>query len=69
MLLAEWARTTLKVPPGHPAAGEPLELPEFGIRFLADAMGANESLLSVARKNAKSAVIAVYLLWQLVGPV
>ena len=66
--LAEWSRTALKVPPGHPLAGYPLELPDYGINFLRDALMAPEALLSIARKNAKSAIIAVYLLGRLVGP-
>ena len=36
--------------------------------FLRDALTVPESLLCVARKNAKSAIIAVYLLGRLVGP-
>ena len=66
--LAEWSRTTLKVPPGHPLAGQPLELPAYGVRFLEEALAVPESLLSIARKNAKSAIIAVYLLARLTGP-
>ena len=66
--LAKWSRNTLRVPPGHPSAGEPMELPEFGIRFLEDAWNARESGLFVARKNAKSAICAVYLLGRLCGP-
>ena len=66
--LAEWSRNTLIVPPGHPRSGEPLELPEYGVRFLREALAVPEALLSVARKNAKSAVIAVLLLAYLDGP-
>ena len=36
--------------------------------FLRDALTVPESLLSIARKNAKSALIAVYLIGRLVGP-
>ena len=66
--VAEWSRTTLKVPPGHPNAGEPMELPPFGVAFLADALTHSESALLVARKNAKSAVVGIYVLARLVGP-
>lgn len=66
--LAEWSRSTLKVPPGHPLAGQPLELPPYGVDFLRDALAVPESLLCVARKNAKSAIIAVLLLARLGGP-
>ena len=66
--LADWSRRCLVVPPGHPAAGEPLELPDYGIDFLRGAIAARESLLSIGRKNAKSAIVAVYALGRLVGP-
>ena len=68
--LASWAEATLKIPPGHPMSGEPMTLPEFGLRFLGEAMGVgiSEALLCIARKNAKSAIIAVFLLAHLVGP-
>ena len=66
--LAEWSRENLVIPPGHPLAGQPLELPPYGVDFLRDALTVPESLLSIARKNAKSAIIAVYLLGRLVGP-
>ena len=66
--LAAWSAGELVVPPGHPRAGQPLTLPPFGVAFLRDALAARESLLCVARKNAKSAIIAVYLLGRLAGP-
>ena len=66
--LARWSREKLKVPAGHPKAGEPMELPAFGVRFIADALAHRESLLCVARKSGKSAVIAVYVLGRLAGP-
>ena len=66
--LADWSRSTLRVPPGHPLAGQPLELPPYGVDFLRDALAVPESLLCVARKNAKSAIIAVLLLARLGGP-
>ena len=66
--LCKWAREVLKVPAGHPLAGEPMGVPEFGERFLRDALTHRESLLCVARKNAKSAICAILLLGYLAGP-
>ena len=66
--LAEWSRTTLIVPPGHPRSGEPLELLPFAVSWLRETWGAHESALSTARKNAKSAIAAVLALGYLVGP-
>ena len=66
--LAEWARTTLIVPPGHPRSGEPLELLPFAVDWLRETWDAHESALSTARKNAKSAIAAVLALGYLVGP-
>ena len=67
--LAAWSRATLRVPAGHPLAGEPLTLPEYGIDFLRDALLHRESLLCFGRKNAKNSVIAVFFLGRLVGPI
>ena len=55
--LAAWAQNVLRVPPGHPAVGEPMVLPDYGRRFLADAMQdqIREALLTMSRKNGKSA--------------
>jgi len=68
--LADWSRDRLKIPAGHPRAGQPMELPPFGVEFLRDALASDcrEALLSVARKNAKSAIVAVYIRGALVGP-
>ena len=66
--LATWAAATLKVPPGHPAAGQAMALPDFALAFLRDGWGAHESALSIARKNAKSAICAVLALGCLIGP-
>ena len=68
--LVKWARECLVVPPGHPLAGEPMAIPDFAERFLRDAMapGIREALLTVGRKNAKSAVLACLLLAHLAGP-
>ena len=66
--LAGWSRDVLKVPPGHPRAGEPMELPPFAVDFLRAGFRAHESALCVARKNAKSAICAVLALGFLAGP-
>ncbi len=66
--LATWAATSLKVPPGHPAAGEPMALPDFAVDFLEAVWTAHESALTMGRKNAKSAICAVLALGYLVGP-
>ena len=66
--LAAWATEKLVVPPGHPAAGEPMTLPDFAEDFLRAGYFSHESALSVARKNGKSAIIAVLALGHLCGP-
>ena len=65
---ARWCSGKLKVPPGHPRAGKPFHLPDYGRAFIADALSHRESLLCLGRKNAKSAVVAAYLLARLAGP-
>ena len=64
----QWSRDVLRVPAGHPAAGESMELPEYAVRFLRDGWNAHESACCVARKNAKSAALAVLVLGYLCGP-
>ena len=66
--LAEWSRHTLRVPPGHPRAGDPMVLPPFAVAWLRASWDAHESALSTARKNAKSAIAAVVCLGYLCGP-
>ncbi len=66
--LEAWAAATLKVPPGHPLAGQPMPLPAFAVDFLRAGWGAHESALSIARKNGKSAIVAVLALGYLCGP-
>ena len=68
--IAAWARKKLKVPPGHPREGRPFEIPEYGLEFLRDALSpeTHEAALVIARKNAKSAIVAVLLLGFLAGP-
>ncbi len=58
----------LKVPPGHARAGQPFILPVYGVEFIRDALRHRESFLCIGRKNAKSAIVAAYLLARLVGP-
>ena len=62
--LAEWASSTLVVPPGHERAGEPMTLPGYAVDFFRDALQptCSEAFLSVSRKSAKSAAVAVLLL-------
>ena len=45
-----------------------MELPAFGVAFLADVLLHREFLLCVARKNGKSAIVAVFILALLSGP-
>ena len=66
--LVAWSRDVLRVPVGHPLAGQPMELPAFASDFLRAGWGAHESALCIARKNAKSAICAVLALGYLVGP-
>lgn len=66
--LSEWARANLKIPPGHPLAGQPMALPDFAESFIRDGWAAHESALCCGRKNAKSAICAVLILGFLVGP-
>lgn len=67
--LVRWAEKNLIVPPGHPKAGQRMKIPGYGIRFLRDALTHKESFLCIGRKNAKSAIVAVFLLGRLVGPI
>ena len=50
--------------------GQPMELPAYGLEFLRDVFrpGIREALLCLARKNAKSAIVAIWLLACLCGP-
>lgn len=62
--IAEWSGEHLTVPPGAPRAGEAMRLPEFARLFLADALAPTirEGGLFCARKNSKTATIAILLL-------
>ena len=68
--ICAWSARRLIVPPGHPDEGSPLVIPDFGVKFLADVYDPEilEALLCLARKNAKSAIVAVMLLAHLIGP-
>ena len=66
--VAKWAAERLRVPAGHPAAGQPIVLAPFQIAIVDDALTHRETLACMARKNAKSATIAVLALAHLVGP-
>ena len=66
--VADWSRDRLVVPPGHPLAGQPMALPDYGVKFLRDALTHRESLLCIARKNSKSGIVAVLCLALLAGP-
>ena len=65
-----WALAELTIPPGHPRAGQPFELPPYLVDFFRDALSPDcmESLNCMARKNSKSGAVAVLLLAHLVGP-
>ena len=62
--VAGWTKKRLKVPPGHPRAGQPMALPAFAIGFFKAVLKASCHLgyLLVARKNSKSASLACLVL-------
>lgn len=68
--LVAWASQRLRIPPGHPNEGAPMALPPFAVDFLRAALdpGTKNSLLCMGRKNGKTAIIAIYTLGRLVGP-
>ena len=68
--LATWCAETLIVPPGHPLAGQPMVMPWYIRDFLADALASRitEALISTARKNSKTAGIAMLVNGILAGP-
>ena len=70
LAIAEWSEATLKVPAGHPLAGGPMRLPAYATVWLRESLapGCRESLLCMARKNAKSSVCAIYALSTVCGP-
>ena len=66
--VADWSRERLVVPPGHPLAGQPMVLPDYGVEFIRDALKHRESLICLGRKNSKSGIVAVFCLSLLAGP-
>ena len=63
----DWAESRLIVPPGHPLSGEKWQVYPYMMRFVRGFFKCQESGLSIARKNAKSALIASILLAYLDG--
>lgn len=59
----------LRIPEGH-LVGQALELMPFQTAFIADAFrgGVRRAILSVARRNTKTATVAVIVLAALIGP-
>ena len=49
--------------------GSRSRFPTTGRHFIADVFGHRETLICLGRKNAKSAIVAAYLLGRLVGPI
>ena len=67
--LAAWAKETLIVPSSHRRlAGQPMVLTNWFQSFLRDAYKSQESVISVGRKNGKSAGAAILVLGHLCGP-
>ena len=66
--LARWVRSALKVPAGHPRAGQRFRIAGWQLAVLSDCLTHHETLLCIARKNGKSALIALYVLAHLAGP-
>ena len=67
--LCEWSEAKLKVPSG-PLRGRPFRVDPWEREFLSDALApaVREAGLSVARKNGKTALIAVLCAGYLAGP-
>ena len=66
--VAQWAAERLRVPAGHPAAGQPLVLAPWQVAIVDDALTHAETMACMARKNGKSGLIAALALAHLVGP-
>ena len=66
--LIRWAADVLVVPPGHPAAGDPMVLPDYLEAFIREALTVREAVLTLARKQAKTSGIAAVMLAYLAGP-
>jgi len=70
-LVISFAETICKVPEGK-LQGQPFKLLDFQKRFIKDTLdggGIRTAILSVGRKNGKTALAAIILLAHLVGPV
>ena len=68
--LIEWAEKVLIVPHGHSLAGQPFKIPDYGARFIRDCLASKckDGLICMARKQGKTAITAVIVLYFLVGP-
>ena len=66
--LIRWVADTLIVPPGHPDAGSAMVLPDYLEAFIRETFTVREAVLTLARKNAKTAGIAALCLGYLAGP-
>ena len=67
--ICQWAEDNLRVPAGHPLAGQPMRPPEYIEDFLRAGWDARESVLSIGRKNSKSGGLVILALAYLAGPV
>ena len=68
--LIAWAEKVLIVPPGHFSEGGAFKIPDYGARFIRDCLapGCKDGLICMARKQGKTAITAVIVLYFLVGP-
>ena len=60
--VAKWSRDVLKIPAGHPNVGKPVILQDFQLQFLQGALSHREAVLSIARKNSKTSLVAILAL-------
>ena len=66
--LIQWAADKLIVPPGHPLEGQPMVLPPYLDAFIRETFTVRESCLTLARKQGKTAGIAILVLGFMAGP-
>ena len=69
--LCEWSRAKLVIPPGHLHEGQAFDIPDYGQRFIQDALAdkCRDSLFCCGRKNSKTGISAVIVLGHLgTGP-